>query len=72
MGFSGVVDFIQEQAGYLLTIALIVILLVTGFKRQWIVMAGSVFGLAIIAIFITTPTILGDIGEKIAELMNLG
>ena len=71
MGLEGLFDWILEQARYLLFIALIAIILITGFKRAWIAMAGGILGLTVVGIFILNPEILTNLSEWATERLNL-
>lgn len=72
LGFGALSDWVQEQAKYALFIGLIVVLIVTAFKRAWIAMIGAFVGLAFVSIFIVNPDMIIKIGHWISNMLSLG
>jgi uncharacterized membrane protein len=72
MGLEEVFNWVKEQAGYVLMIVLIVVILVTAAKRAWIAMLGAVIGIAFVGIFIVNPNVIVDLSEWFGEKLNLG
>lgn len=72
MGLEEVFNWVKEQAGYVLMIVLIVVILVTAAKRAWIAMIGAVIGIAFVGIFIVNPNVIVDLSEWFGEKLNLG
>ncbi|MBG9728010.1 hypothetical protein ABD87_00200 [Lysinibacillus sphaericus] len=71
MGVSGLYTWVQEQAQYLLFIAVIILSLVMAFKRQWIGLVGTLAGLAIIGLFIISPEMIKTVGTTIGGWLGL-
>ena len=72
MGLEEVFNWVKEQAGYVLMIVLIVVILVTAAKRAWIAMLGAVIGIAFVGIFIVNPNVIVELSEWFGEKLNLG
>lgn len=72
MGLEEVFNWVKEQAGYVLMIVLIVVVLVTAAKRAWIAMLGAVIGIAFVGIFIVNPNVIVNLSEWFGEKLKLG
>lgn len=72
LGLGGFGDWVQEQALIILFVAVIVLSLILGIKRQWIALVGSLAGFAIIAIFVAAPEMIQTIGQTMAGWIGLG
>jgi len=71
MGVSGLFTWVQEQAQYILFIAVIILSLVMAFKRQWIGLVGTLAGLAIIGLFVIQPEMIKTVGTTIGGWLGL-
>lgn len=71
MGLAGIATWVQEQAGYLLAIAVLGVILICAFKRAWVLMAGAILALAIVGIFVANPDSILKISTFIAEKTQL-
>lgn len=71
MGVSGLYTWVQEQAQYILFIAVIILSLVMAFKRQWIGLVGTLAGLAIIGLFIISPEMIKTVGSTLGGWLGL-
>ena len=72
MGLEELFNWVKEQAGYVLMMVLIVVILVTAAKRAWIAMIGALIGIAFVGIFIVNPTVIVDLSEWFGEKLSLG
>lgn len=72
MGLEEVFNWIKEQAGYVLMIVLIIVILVTAAKRAWIALMGAIVGLAFVGIFIVNPTVIVDLAEWFGDKLRIG
>jgi len=72
LDLAGIKDWVVEQVGILLTIAFIILLVITAYKRAWIGMAAVVVGFAFIGIFVFKPEILLALSEWMGEKLNIG
>ncbi|KAA9014914.1 hypothetical protein [Niallia endozanthoxylica] len=72
MGLEEIFNWVKEQAGYVLMIVLIVVVLVTAAKRAWIAMLGAVIGIAFVGIFIVNPNVIVNLSEWFGEKLKLG
>lgn len=72
MGLEEIFNWVKEQAGYVLMIVLIIVILVTAAKRAWIAMMGAIVGLAFVGIFIVNPTVIVDLAEWFGSKLNIG
>lgn len=71
LSFEGIYDWVREQGKWILLTAVIVILLITAFRRQWMAMVGSLIGLSFIGIFIYNPDIIEDLGTFLSDNTGL-
>ena len=72
MGLEELFNWVKEQAGYVLMMVLIVVILVTAAKRAWIAMIGALIGIAFVGIFIVNPNVIVDLSEWFGEKLSLG
>jgi hypothetical protein len=72
MGLEELFNWVKEQAGYVLMMVLIVVILITAAKRAWIAMIGALIGIAFVGIFIVNPTVIVDLSEWFGEKLSLG
>lgn len=72
ISFEGIYDWVREQGKWILLTAVIVILLVTAFKRAWGAMFGALLGLAFVGIFIFSPGVIEDLGSFISDNTGIG
>jgi uncharacterized membrane protein len=72
MGLEELFNWVKEQAGYVLMMVLIVVILVTAAKRAWIAMIGALIGIAFVGIFIVNPNVIVNLSEWFGEKLSLG
>jgi uncharacterized membrane protein len=72
MGLEELFNWVKEQAGYVLMIVLIIVILITAAKRAWIAMLGALIGIAFVGIFVANPNVITDLSEWLGEKLNLG
>lgn len=72
MTLEALFEWFKEQVQYVLFFTLIVVLIVTGYRRAWLAMIGSLIGLAFIGIFIFNPDAIRPVSEWLGEKLNLG
>lgn len=72
MSIEGVYEWFAEQVKYALFLVLLVLLIVTAFKRAWIAMVGVIVGLTFIAIFIIDPDVIITLGTWLTEKLDFG
>ncbi|MBM7716012.1 hypothetical protein JOC94_003023 [Bacillus thermophilus] len=72
MSIENLFDWLAGEVKWALFIALLVLLIVTAFKRAWIAMVGVVIGLAFIGMFIVKPDLIITLAEWLTGLLNFG
>ena len=72
LSIQGVFEWFSGEAKWAIFITLIVLLIVTGFKRAWIAMIGVLAGLAVIAMFIVKPDLIITLAEWLTGLLKFG
>ncbi|MFZ7947162.1 MULTISPECIES: hypothetical protein [Bacillaceae] len=72
MSIESLFDWFAGEVKWALFIALLVLLIVTAFKRAWIAMVGVVIGLAFIGMFIVKPDLIITLAEWLTNLLNFG
>lgn len=72
MDIQGLYTWFSGQVTWALYIVLLILLIVTAFKRAWIAMIGVIVGMAVIGMFIVQPDIISTIAEWLAEKIKLG
>ncbi|PRX40914.1 hypothetical protein CLV97_110106 [Planifilum fimeticola] len=72
MTLEALFEWFKEQVQYVLFFTLIVVLIVTGYRRAWIAMIGSLIGLAFIGVFVFNPDVIRPVSEWLGEKLNLG
>lgn len=61
-----------DQVEIALSIILVILLLVTAYKRAWVAMIGVVIGLAILGIFIVNDQAITSLASWLAEKIGMG
>jgi nicotinamide riboside transporter PnuC len=72
MSLQGFFEWFTSEVRYVLFIILIIVVLVTAYKRAWIAMIGSLVGLAFIGIFVLDPNKLLAISEWLGSKLSIG
>ncbi|GGA56287.1 hypothetical protein GCM10007416_31880 [Kroppenstedtia guangzhouensis] len=72
MTLATLFDWFKEQVQYVLFGVMIVVLLVTAYKRAWIMMIGALVGIAFIGVFVFNPDIIENVSEWLAEKLDIG
>lgn len=61
-----------DQVEIALSIILVILLLVTAYKRAWMAMVGVILGLAILGIFIVNDQAITSLASWLAEKIGMG
>ena len=72
MDISGLYTWFSGQVVWALYIVLLVLLIVTAFKRAWIAMIGVILGMAVIGMLVVNPEIIKALATWLAEKISLG
>lgn len=72
MDIQGLYTWFSGQVSWALYIVLLILLIVTAFKRAWIAMIGVIVGMAVIGMFVINPTIIESVASWLSGLINLG
>lgn len=72
MSLQGFFEWFTTEVKYVLFIILIIVVLVTAYKRAWIAMIGSLVGLAFIGIFVLDPEKLLGVSEWLGTKLSIG
>lgn len=72
MSLSELFTWFSNEVKWAMFIVLLVLLIVTAFKRAWVAMVGVVLGLAFIGIFIAKPDIILNLSDWLAGLLSIG
>lgn len=71
MSIQGVYEWFTAEVQWALMIGLLVLLIVTAFKRAWIAMIGVLIGMAFIGMFIINPNLILDLAEWFTGMFGL-
>lgn len=69
---AGVFEWFAAQIKYILFFGMLILLIVSAFRRAWITLFASLIGVAFIGIFVITPDIILTISEWLSGLLNMG
>lgn len=72
MSLGSTAGWLQSQAKYALFIILLVLLVVTGFKRAWLAMIGCICGLIFVGIFVNSPSTITNLATWLQGKVKLG
>jgi len=72
MSLQGFFEWFTTEVKYVLFMVLIIVVLVTAYKRAWIAMIGSLVGLAFIGIFVLEPERLLNLSAWLGDKLNMG
>lgn len=72
MSLQGFADWFMQQVEIVLIIVFVILLIVTAYKRAWIVMAGVIVGFSFIGIFVVNPDVLLSLSEWMNDKIRLG
>lgn len=71
MSLQGVFEWLSGEVKWGLFIVLLIMLIVTAFKRAWIAMVGVIIGMAFIGMFIVKPQLIITIATWLTGLLGL-
>lgn len=72
MSLSELFTWFSTEVKWAMFIVLLVLLIVTAFKRAWVAMVGVILGLAFIGIFIVNPDVILSLSDWLAGLLSIG
>ncbi|GLY12703.1 hypothetical protein [Pseudobacillus badius] len=72
MSLSGLYTWFSQEVKWALFIILLILLIVTAFKRAWIAMVGVLVGMAFIGMFIVKPDLIITLAQWLTGKLGMG
>ena len=72
LDLSGIKDWFVDQIEIILIVGFLIILVVTAYRRQWLMMFMAMLGFAFIGIFVKQPELLLTLAEWLGEKVSIG
>lgn len=72
MSLADLFEWFKEQVQYVLFFVLLIILIVSGFKRAWIAMISALFGVTFIGMFVFDPELIQNVSEWLSGKLAIG
>ena len=71
MSIQGLYTWLAGEAKWAIFIVLIVVLIVTAYKRAWLEAIGTLVGLSLMAVIIVKPDLILSVGSWLGGLIGL-